>query len=82
MFWSPVLETIQPFALFVQVVLDRRKIIFAYLKGWFIVDLVSSFPFDLIYLAVQTGNDDEKVDAEVNTEIMNSTARLTLRVLK
>ena len=27
---------------------DRRKIAIAYLKGWFIVDLLSILPFDLL----------------------------------
>jgi hypothetical protein len=28
-------------------VIDHRRIVEAYLKGWFIVDLLSIFPFDL-----------------------------------
>lgn len=32
-------------------VMDRRRIAWTYLKGWFFIDLVSSIPFDLILIS-------------------------------
>ncbi|XP_072179519.1 potassium/sodium hyperpolarization-activated cyclic nucleotide-gated channel 4-like isoform X1 [Diadema setosum] len=35
------------------VILDRQKIVFRYLRGWFFLDFISSFPFDYIYLFLE-----------------------------
>ena len=39
---------------------DRRKIAVRYLKKWFFVDLVSSFPFNMMDLVLQDSSDDSK----------------------
>ncbi|PIK50004.1 hyperpolarization-gated and cyclic nucleotide regulated channel [Apostichopus japonicus] len=39
-----------------QVVLDRSNIVLHYAKGWFILDLLSSFPLDYIYFFVNGEN--------------------------
>ncbi|XP_072028417.1 LOW QUALITY PROTEIN: potassium/sodium hyperpolarization-activated cyclic nucleotide-gated channel 2-like [Amphiura filiformis] len=58
-----------------EVVLERGKIVAHYFKSWFIIDFVSSFPFDYIYLFMQNDQSDD-----VHPEY-DSTA-LTLRVLR
>ncbi|KAJ8025270.1 Potassium/sodium hyperpolarization-activated cyclic nucleotide-gated channel 4 [Holothuria leucospilota] len=39
-----------------EVVLDRMRIILHYSKGWFVIDLLSSFPLDYIYFFVHGEN--------------------------
>ncbi|XP_054768061.2 potassium/sodium hyperpolarization-activated cyclic nucleotide-gated channel 4-like isoform X1 [Lytechinus pictus] len=51
------------------VILDRKKIIIRYLRGWFLLDLISSFPFDYIYLFLK------------NVDFRSHTA-LALRILR
>ena len=55
--------------------LDRGKIVTSYVRSWFVIDFISSFPFDYIYLFMQHDQDDN-----VHPEY-DSTA-LTLRVLR
>lgn len=41
-----------------QVVLEPKRIAKAYLRGWFIIDFVSSIPFDYLTLFARTGGED------------------------
>ncbi|XP_017261081.1 potassium/sodium hyperpolarization-activated cyclic nucleotide-gated channel 3 [Kryptolebias marmoratus] len=42
-----------------EIILDPQKIKIKYLKGWFVVDFVSSIPVDYIFLIVETRIDSE-----------------------
>lgn len=43
-----------------QVVLEPKQIAKAYLRGWFIIDFVSSIPFDYLTLFARTGSEDNE----------------------
>ena len=40
-----------------QVILDAKEVAKRYLKGWFVVDLISSIPFDQFILIATSGHD-------------------------
>ena len=57
-----------------EVILDKKTIRRKYLHGWFIIDALSSLPFDYVYLIASSGNPDQ------HSEIVQ--ASRILRILK
>jgi CRP-like cAMP-binding protein len=63
------------------VILDPTKVLWTYLRGWFVVDLVSAFPYELVFLIASPSLYEQELSPELRAPGLLRLSQI-LRILK